>query len=77
MKLKVECTLKYKKHLFSALKYLNDTNMITEDLHRRMNPTCNQPPRFHGFPNVHKPTMPMQPIMSSICSIYYQNMHTT
>ena len=71
-KLRSDPTAKYKKELVSALKELKDRKVINDPLHKRLYPTCDQPPRFYGLPKVHKPSMPLRPIVSSIGTITYQ-----
>jgi hypothetical protein len=71
VKLKVDPTNKYKKDLVSILKDLKDRDVTTPALHKKLYPTCDQPPRFYGLPKVHKKNMPMRPIVSSIGTITY------
>ena len=36
---------------------------------RQLNPATEEPPKFYGLPKVHKPNMPLRPIVSSVGSI--------
>ena len=36
-----------------------------------MYPTCGVPPKFYGFPKIHKPDTPLRPIVSSCGSVTY------
>ena len=71
-KLKKDPTKKFKDELVKELKTLKDREVISFDLHRRLYPTVDQPPRFYGLPKVHKKDTPLRPIVSSIGSISYQ-----
>ena len=64
-------TLKYKKLFAVVLKELLDNNHIDFALHRKLYPTTETPPKFYGLPKVHKPDMPLRPIVSSLESISY------
>ena len=69
---KTDPTSKYKKQFIAALKDLKDRNIITYELHRKLYPTVDQPPRFYGLPKVHKKDTPLRPIVSSIGTISYE-----
>ena len=71
-KLKGDPTRKYKAELGNVLRDLKDRKMITPDLHRKLYPTVDQPPRFYGLPKVHKNNIPLRPIVSSIGTITYE-----
>ena len=71
-KLKGDPTRKYKAELGNVLRDLKDRKIITPDLHRKLYPTVDQPPRFYGLPKVHKNNIPLHPIVSSIGTITYE-----
>ena len=48
-KLKSDPTQKYKKQFVECLGDLLKKN-ITKELHRKLYPTCDSPPRFYGLP---------------------------
>jgi uncharacterized protein YifE (UPF0438 family) len=70
-KLNRDPTQKYKKQLVAILKDLKDRGSIDDRTWRKMYPTPETPPKFYGLPKIHKQTMPMRPIVSSIDSITY------
>ena len=70
-KLKGDPTRKFKGELVSILKNFKERRVITSDLHEQLYPTADQPPRFYGFPKVHKANRPLRPIVSSIGTITY------
>ena len=70
-KLKGDPTRKFKGELVSILKDFKERRVITSDLHEKLYPTVDQPPRFHGLPKVHKANSPLHPIVSSIGAITY------
>nr|XP_054774799.1 uncharacterized protein LOC129282974 [Lytechinus pictus] len=64
-------TSKYKKELVSALQEIERDGGINRDEYRRLYPTTDTPPKFYGLPKIHKPNIPLRPIVSSIGSITY------
>ena len=57
--------------MVEALKDLKDRKVTDFVLHKKLYPTVDQPPRFYGLPKVHKPNMPLRPIVSSVGTITY------
>ena len=53
------------------LKNLHKKNVTSKSLHRKLYPTCDQPPRFYRLPKIHKDNLSLHPIVSSIGSITY------
>ena len=45
---------------------------MTEELYKRLYPTGAGSPKFYGLPKIHKPGMPLRPIVSSIGAVTYQ-----
>ena len=70
-KLKRDPTLNYQDKFKEALWDLKVRGVIPDKMHSDLFPTTDQPPRFYGVPKVHKATMPLQPIVSSIGTILY------
>ncbi len=54
------------------MKELKEKGAIDEATHRRIYPTTESPPRFYGLPKIHKPAIPLRPIVSSVGSIIYE-----
>ena len=71
-KQKGDPTRKYKAELRNVLRDLKDRKIITLDLHRKLYPTVDQPPRFYSLPKVHKNNIPLRLIVSSIGTITYE-----
>jgi hypothetical protein len=71
-KLKKDPTVKFKQEIVDALIDLKNRKVISPKLHKDLYPTEDQPPRFYGLPKVHKPSMPVRPIVSSIGTISYR-----
>ena len=44
---------------------------MKEDLYRRLYPTGAGSPKFYGLPKIHKPGIPLRPIISSIGTVTY------
>ena len=62
-------TNKYKNKLISLLKSIKAEGGMHENTYRRLYPTGAGPPKYYGLPKVHKPGMPLRPIISSIGSV--------
>ena len=62
-------TNKYKNKLISLLKSIKAEGGMDENTYRRLYPTGAGPPKYYGLPKVHKPGMPLRPIISSIGSV--------
>ena len=48
---------------------MNKEGNINQSLFRKLYPTSSQAPRFYGLPKIHKPHMPLRPIVSGIGSV--------
>ena len=62
-------TNKYKNKLISLLKSINTEGGMDDNTYRRLHPTEAITPKCYGLPKVHKPGMPLRPIISSIGSV--------
>ena len=58
-------TNKQKNRLISILKNIKAEGGINEDTYRRLYPTGAVSPKFYGLLKVHKPGIPLRPIVSS------------
>ena len=66
-----DCTLKTEKKLQSYLKRLRTRKEISLDVYDRITPTGSARPRLYGLPKVHKPGVPLRPILSMVGSPQY------
>ena len=65
-------TMRLKNKMINLLKSIKSKGGITEELYKRLYPTGAGSPKFYGLPKVHKPGMPLRPIVSSIGAVTYQ-----
>ena len=64
-------TAKQKNKLISILKKIKADGGLKDDLYRRLYPTGAVSPKFYGLPKIHKPGIPLRPIISSIGTVTY------
>ena len=69
--IKKDPTDKYQTQLVNILRKWNTAKSIPEWLYRKLYPTGAQPPRVYGLPKIHKASVPLRPIVSSICAVTY------
>ena len=62
--LKKDLTTKTKKKTLKQLKVLKDNEFIDNKLYYYLKPTDSPAPRFYGQPKIHKPGVPIRPIVS-------------
>ena len=67
--LKKDPTTAYKNKLINTLKNWKKEGRISQALYRQIYPTSDQPPKFYGLPKIHKPEMPLRPIVSGNGSV--------
>ena len=67
--LKTDPTTKHKNKLINLLKSIKAEGGIDDNIYRRLYPTGAVPPKYYGLPKVHKPGMPLRPIISSVGSV--------
>ena len=60
-----------KSKLISILKNIKAEGGLKDDLYRRLYPTGAGSPKFYGLPKIHKPGIPLRPIISSIGTVTY------
>ena len=65
-------TMRLKNKMINLLKSIKSKGGISEELYRRLYPTGAGSPKFYGLPKIHKPGMPLRPIVSSIAAVTYQ-----
>ena len=59
-----QTTTKIKTKTFKQLKVLMDNEFIDNKLFYYLKPTDSPAPRFYGQPKIHKPRVPIRPIIS-------------
>ena len=64
-------TAKQKNKLISILKTIKADGGLKDELYRRLYPTGAGSPQFYGLPKIHKPGIPLRPIISSIGTVTY------
>ena len=64
-------TNKQKSRLISILKNIKAEGGLSEETYRRLYPTGAVSPKFYGLPKIHKPGIPLRPIVSSTGTATY------
>ena len=59
-------TMRFKNKMINLLKTIRSKGGLSEEMYRRLYPTGAGSPKFYGLPKIHKPGMPLRPIVSSI-----------
>ena len=67
--LKKDPTTTFKNKLINTLKEWKKEGRISQNLYRQIYPTSDQPPKFYGLPKIHKPDLPLRPIVSGNGSV--------
>ena len=67
--LKTDPTNKYKNKLVGLFKTIKAEGGIDDITYKRLYPTGAVPSKYYGLPKVHKPGMPLRPIISSVGSV--------
>ena len=65
-------TMRLKNKMITLLKSIKSKGGMTEELYKRLYPSGAGSPKFYGLPKLHKPGMPLRPIVSSIGAVTYQ-----
>ena len=60
-----------KKEVWRKCKDLADREIIDQQLYYKIKPTDSHAPRFYGLPKIHKPGIPIRPIVSYVGSPLY------
>ena len=64
--------LKEEENVVTLLKELRDSGEITEELFKKLKPIGSQPARLYGLAKVHKPNIPVRPVLSMPGSAYHK-----
>ena len=70
-KISEDPTKKQKNKLISILKNIKAEVGLNEETYRRLYPTAAVPAKLYGLPKIHKPGIPLRPIVSSIGAATY------
>ena len=70
-KISEDPTKKQKNKLISILKNIKTEGGLNEETFKRLYPTAAVPSKFYGLPKIHKPGIPLRPIVSSIGAATY------
>lgn len=70
--LKKDPTAAQEAKIGKVLRELVKKNKMNDALYNKLRPSGCQPPRIYGLPKVHKPEVPLRPIVSCINSPTYQ-----
>ena len=72
--LKKDPTTKIKTKTLKQLKVLKDNEFIDNKLYYYLKPMVSPVPSFYGQPKIHKPGVPIRPIVSyTVSPLYYCN----
>ena len=61
-------TAKLERKLQKRLLELVNSKVLTNEVYDRIRPTGSQRPQMYGLPKIHKPNVPLRPILSMIGS---------
>ncbi len=64
-KLKRDPTNTYCNKLINVIKPLKESGDLPIDIYRRICPTSTESSKFYGLPKIHKPSVPLRPIVAS------------
>ena len=64
-------TSSIKNKLINILKRVKNQTGLDSNTYKSMYPTGCVPPKFYGLPKIHKPNIPLRPIVSSCGSVTY------
>ena len=64
-------TSRQKSKLINILKNIKAEGGLNEEAYKRMYPTGAVSPKFNGLPKIHKPGIPLRPIVSSTGTVTY------
>ena len=70
-KIPEDSTNKQKSRLISILKNIKAEGGLNEETYRRLYPTGAVSPKFYGLPKIHKPGIPLRPIVSGTGTATY------
>ena len=70
-KISEDPTSRKKNKLINILKNIKTEGGLGEKAYRRLYPTKAGSPKFYGLPKIHKPGIPLRPIVSSIGTVTY------
>ena len=65
-------TAKLERKLQKRLLELVNSKVLTNEVYDRIRPTGSQRPQMYGLPKIHKPNVPLRPILSMIGSAQHE-----
>ena len=65
-------TAKLERKLQKRLLELFNSKVLTNEVYDRIRPTGSQRPQMYGLPKIHKPNVPLRPILSMIGSAQHE-----
>ena len=65
-------TAKLERKLQKRLYELVNSKVLTNEVYDRIRPTGSQRPQMYGLPKIHKPNVPLRPILSMIGSAQHE-----
>ena len=71
-RLKRDSTSSLERRMNATLLELRRKDQLPERLYHRLHSSCGQTPRIYGLPKIHKPDIPLRPIVSFVTSPTYQ-----
>ena len=71
-KLKKDPTATQETRIVRTLLRLHNNGELTKCIYNRIRPTGSSPPRIYGLPKIHKPHIPLRPIVSCIGAPSYK-----
>ena len=71
-KLKEDPTATQETRIVCTLLRLHNNGELTKCIYNRIRPTSSCPPRIYGLPKIHKPQIPLRPIVSCIGAPSYK-----
>ena len=71
-KVKRDPTAATERKVLEEVRRLEKKKLIPQALAMKLKPTASRPPKLYGLPKVHKPTIPLRPIVSCIGAPTYQ-----
>ena len=70
-KIPEDLTVRWKNKLINVLRNIKTEGGLSEEVYRRLYPTGARSSKFYGMPKIHKPCIPLRPIISSIGTVTY------
>ena len=76
-KMKKDPTPATERKVLKEVRQLEQEGLVPNELGRRLKPSASLPPKLYGLPKIHKPDVPLRPIVSSILDHLHINCPNT